>query len=135
MLHLQDQQWSRYLEFMIKHKDGKPFRDVLQNSSVRLINLALGNSSQQPLQPGQLHSALVFKPIFMKLGMYIMAPETISTAYFINPSHQSVCSPIIARQKLGKNFTVATNTPATVEELLDALFCIRSVSRQRKVGD
>jgi hypothetical protein len=30
--------------------------------------------------------------IFIKLGMYgyIMAPETISMAYFINPSHQSV---------------------------------------------
>jgi hypothetical protein len=27
----------------------------------------------------------------MKLGMDIMAPEPISTAYFINPSHQSVC--------------------------------------------
>jgi hypothetical protein len=27
----------------------------------------------------------------MKLGMYSMAPEPISTAYFINPSHQSVC--------------------------------------------
>lgn len=49
--NIKDQQWSRYLEFMIKHKDGKPFRDVLQNSSTRLINLALGNSSQQSLQP------------------------------------------------------------------------------------
>jgi hypothetical protein len=29
-------------------------------------------------------------PIFMKLGMYTMAPEAVSTAYFINPSHQSV---------------------------------------------
>lgn len=61
MLRLQDQQWSRYLEFMIKHKDGKPFRDVLQNSSMRLINLALGNSSQQPLQPGTSHAAVLFK--------------------------------------------------------------------------
>jgi hypothetical protein len=36
-----------------------------------------------------------------------MAPEPISTAYFINPSHQSVClyvyPPIVARQQLGKN--------------------------------
>jgi hypothetical protein len=31
------------------------------------------------------------EPIFMKLGMYIMAPEPISTEYFINPSHQFVC--------------------------------------------
>jgi hypothetical protein len=31
------------------------------------------------------------EPIFMKLGVYIMATEPISTAYFTNPFHQSVC--------------------------------------------
>jgi hypothetical protein len=31
------------------------------------------------------------KPIFMKVGIYIMVPDPISTAYFINPSHQSMC--------------------------------------------
>jgi hypothetical protein len=32
------------------------------------------------------------EPVFMKLGMYIMAPESISTAYFMNPSHHvSIC--------------------------------------------
>jgi hypothetical protein len=31
------------------------------------------------------------EPVVMKLGLYIMAPGPISTAYFINPSHQSVC--------------------------------------------
>jgi hypothetical protein len=31
------------------------------------------------------------EPIFMKLGVYIMASEPTSTAYFINPSHHSVC--------------------------------------------
>jgi hypothetical protein len=29
---------------------------------------------------------LMLEPIFMKLGMYIMAPEPISAAYFITPS-------------------------------------------------
>jgi hypothetical protein len=45
----------------------------------------------------------------MKLGMYIMAPEPISAAYFINPFHQSVClyvcmfiPRIVARQRIGK---------------------------------
>jgi hypothetical protein len=45
------------------------------------------------------------KPIFMKLGMYVMAPEPISMAYFTNPSHQSVCLCIprmVARKRLGK---------------------------------
>jgi hypothetical protein len=68
-----------------------------------------------------------------------MAPESISSAYFINPSHQSVClyvyPPSIARQRIGKNVTVATNTHATIEELLDASFSMRSVSYQRKVDD
>jgi hypothetical protein len=30
------------------------------------------------------------EPIFMKLGMYVIAPNTISMACFINPFHQSV---------------------------------------------
>jgi hypothetical protein len=31
------------------------------------------------------------EPVFMKHGMYILAPEPITLAYFVNPSHQSVC--------------------------------------------
>jgi hypothetical protein len=54
------------------------------------------------------------EPVFTKLGIYIMAPQPISTAYFINPSHQSVCmhvNPfIIPRQRFGENVTAATNT-------------------------
>jgi hypothetical protein len=66
-----------------------------------------------------------------------MASELISTSYFVNPSHQSVClyvylsfsllgkgsvkcdPPFVSRQWFGKNITAATNTHATVE-LLDA---------------
>jgi hypothetical protein len=76
------------------------------------------------------------EPIFMKLGMYIKAPEPISTAYFINPSHQSVplyvYPPIVTRQRFGefypsvvdrqrqvKSFASATNTHAIIEELLE----------------
>jgi hypothetical protein len=73
--------------------------------------------------------------IFMKLGMYIMAPEPISTAYSINPFHQSVHPPTVARQWLGKNVTVATNTHATIKELLDMSFSMWSVLYQSKVGD
>jgi hypothetical protein len=71
------------------------------------------------------------EPIIMKLGMYMMAPEPISTEYFINSSHLSMYSPIVARQRLGKNVTAATNTN-TNEELLDAWFSVRSLSYQRK---
>jgi hypothetical protein len=77
--------------------------------------------------------------IFMNLGMYILAPEPISTAYFINPSHQSVClyvyPPIFARQRLGKKVTMTRNTQATIEEMLDASSTVRSLSYQRNIGD
>jgi hypothetical protein len=49
----------------------------------------------------------------MKLDIYVVAPEPISTTYFVNPSHQSVClyvySSIVAGQRLGKTVTAATN--------------------------
>jgi hypothetical protein len=51
----------------------------------------------------------------MKLGMYIMAPVHISTAHFINLSHQSLClhmyaTRIVARQRLGKHVPTSLNT-------------------------
>jgi hypothetical protein len=55
----------------------------------------------------------MLEPVFMKLAMYIMAPEHISTAYFINPSHDSLsaCVPLLfARQQLGKHVPAARNT-------------------------
>jgi hypothetical protein len=62
-----------------------------------------------------------------------------SQRYFITPSHQSVrlyaYPPFVARQRLGKNVTAATNTHAKINELLDASFSMRSVSYQRRVGD
>ncbi|XP_044261128.1 transcription-associated protein 1 [Tribolium madens] len=42
--YIKDKQFSRYLEFLIKHKDGKSFRDYIQNNMVkRLIQMALAN--------------------------------------------------------------------------------------------
>jgi hypothetical protein len=62
------------------------------------------------------------EPVFMKLGMYTMAPESTSTAHFINPSHQSVClyvyTPIVARQRMGINVTGATNTQANSRRIV-----------------
>jgi hypothetical protein len=76
--------------------------------------------------------------IYVKLCMYIMAPESISMAYSINPSRQLVCPHfyplIVDRQQLGKDVTAATSTRATIE-LLDASFSMRFLSYQRKVGD
>jgi hypothetical protein len=71
--------------------------------------------------------------IFMELGMHIMAPEHISTAYFINPSHQYVCLYvypfIVARQRLGKDITIAMSEHTTTE-LLDASSSMQSMSYQ-----
>jgi hypothetical protein len=67
----------------------------------------------------------------MKLGMYIMAPERISTAHFINTSHHSVCLYFyVAMQLLGKNVTAPTNTRnITVNprynKLIRVIFCYR----------
>jgi hypothetical protein len=66
-----------------------------------------------------------------------MAPEPISTVYFINSSYQTLCvsilvSSIAARQRLGKNITAAMNTYPTIEELLDGSFSMLPVSYERK---
>jgi hypothetical protein len=37
---------------------------------------------------------------------------------------------VVARQRLGNHFPAATNTHATVEELMDVVFSMRSVSYQ-----
>jgi hypothetical protein len=48
----------------------------------------------------------MYELIFMKQGMYIMAPEHNSAAYFMYLSYLSVClyayPSIVARQRLGK---------------------------------
>jgi hypothetical protein len=75
------------------------------------------------------------EPIIMKLGVYIMAPDPISMAYFINPAHQSVSiyvSPIVARQRLGIHVPAAANI-LNNEELLVSSFSMRSVSYKRRV--
>jgi hypothetical protein len=50
--------------------------------------------------------------------MYIVTAEPISAAYFINPISVCICMnipPLVARQRLGKNVTSATNAHATLK--------------------
>jgi hypothetical protein len=67
----------------------------------------------------------------MKLGVYIMAPEPVITAYYINASHHSLCLyvdlHIIARQWPGKTVIVALVMHAAKEELFEA-FSVWSIS-------
>jgi hypothetical protein len=66
--------------------------------------------------------------VFIKLGVCIMAPKPISTADFINPSHQSVCLCVYPYLLLLSSDLVNTfpwkERQATVEEWLEALFCV-----------
>jgi hypothetical protein len=121
---------------------------MIQDNLVNaLIGLRIGRMGYQGSIP--FHSVCVSvypssmsfwtpEPIFTKLGTYITAPELISTAHYINPSHQSVrlyvYPLIVTRQWIDKNAAAATNTYATIE-LLDASFSVRSVLYQREVGD
>lgn len=70
--------------------------------------------------------------IIMKFGMYNMAPDPISPAYFINPFHQCAClyacASFVASQRLGTNISDATNTHATIEELLNTSLFMWSMS-------
>jgi hypothetical protein len=62
----------------------------------------------------------------MKLLMYVMDPEPISTAYFINLSHQSVClyvQLVVARQRLGKYIPTATNTRNS-RRIISSIWCL-----------
>jgi hypothetical protein len=72
--------------------------------------------------------------IFMKLGMYIMVPEPIWTAYFINPSHQSVCLyvyPPITRQQLSKQVPMTMNTRNNRRTVGHIVFCtVRVISKE-----
>jgi hypothetical protein len=68
--------------------------------------------------------------------MYIMAPEPISADYLlILPISVCLCL-FISLSLLGngtvKNVTATTNTHATIEELLEASFSMRSVPYQEK---
>jgi hypothetical protein len=80
------------------------------------------------------------EPFFMKLGTYIMAPELISAAYFINPSHQSVClymyPTIAARQRLRINVNAATNTHAKLGKIVGRVvfYAVRLISKECRLS-
>lgn len=74
------------------------------------------------------------EPISLKLGVYIITPEPISTVSFINPFPHSV-SLCVLRLLLLFNCSVDIfpqgRIQATIEEILE--FSIPSVSYQRRV--
>ncbi|CAL4066669.1 unnamed protein product, partial [Meganyctiphanes norvegica] len=48
--HARDQQWARYLEYLIQHKESGPFRQQLQTNNIdKLINVLCGNPTPPTL--------------------------------------------------------------------------------------
>lgn len=79
--NVKDQLWSRYLEFLIKHKDGKPFRDVLHKSTGRLISMLLAhsnlNSNLTPNEKSELqHQAIRIVSILIKFDEQWLSTQT-----------------------------------------------------------
>jgi hypothetical protein len=76
------------------------------------------------------------EPIFIKLCVYIMATEPISTAYFISPSHQSVClyaySSDFATQRVDKHIPATKNTRNN-RTILDESSTMQYAFYQRRV--
>jgi hypothetical protein len=66
--------------------------------------------------------------------MYVMAPEPISTACSINPSHQPVCMCIVDRQRLGKYIPAATNIHSNRRIVGRFVFYAVSVVPKESVG-
>lgn len=47
--NIKDQQWSRFLTYLVVNEKGKPYRDVLQNvKKNRLLTLLLAHSQSTP---------------------------------------------------------------------------------------
>jgi hypothetical protein len=77
------------------------------------------------------------EPVFMKLGMYeyIIAPEPISTAYFINPSHQSTCLYVYPPSLLGNdsvNTLPLKRIHTAIEELCFVFCAVFVVSKESR---
>lgn len=65
--HQQEELWSRYLEYLIKHEEGKPFREVLQSNSgvEKLINMAGAVSSMPDIPLGKYSLKMHFKCVLL----------------------------------------------------------------------
>jgi hypothetical protein len=71
--------------------------------------------------------------IFMKLGMYIMTPEPISTAHFINPSHQSMCISLSLLGKGSVNTFPLNEYTLYNRKIVGRVVSVRSVFYRRRV--
>ncbi|KAK3867130.1 hypothetical protein Pcinc_027378 [Petrolisthes cinctipes] len=57
--HARDQQWARYLEFLVRHKDNAAFRKHLQTNGDKLLTLLLTNPTPVQSQKQQQQQAAI----------------------------------------------------------------------------
>lgn len=74
----------------------------------------------------------------MTIGMYVVAPQPDTAAFFIKSSHESVSNVyplIVSRELLNKKLPWQQMHMQKYVELLDALFSISSVVIRKLLGD
>jgi hypothetical protein len=101
-----------------------------------LVSLFSNNKNRLMRSPCCLRLCVYPPPLnnFWMPCYVIMAREPVSTTYFINPSHQSLClyvySFIVVGERLGKTVTAATNTQATRILSGVVFYAIRVLSKE-----
>ncbi|KAB7505950.1 Transformation/transcription domain-associated protein [Armadillidium nasatum] len=53
-----DQQYGRFLEYLVKHEKGEPFRQTLRGSGERLLTMIVSSTSPLPIQVGGVAAAI-----------------------------------------------------------------------------
>ncbi|ESP00831.1 hypothetical protein LOTGIDRAFT_140419, partial [Lottia gigantea] len=107
---LKDQQWTRFLEFMIKHKDGGSIRQVLKSNSTRLINVTSG---QIPVRNPSLRLFLVaFAMVFVTIKVIMI----FLFQYMVERIHNNYALQIVAN-----SFLANSTTSATFATILDSM--------------
>ncbi|XP_014255602.1 transformation/transcription domain-associated protein [Cimex lectularius] len=81
--NIKDDMWNKYLEYIIKHEDGKPFRDVLQSNSgiERLVMMALGASQPSATLTTEEQLELQFQSIRIVSLLVKFDNQWIATQY------------------------------------------------------
>ncbi|XP_068243023.1 transformation/transcription domain-associated protein isoform X3 [Palaemon carinicauda] len=95
--HARDQQWARYLEFLIRHKDSAPFRQHLQTCTEKLLSVLLTTpttvqiaSLQQQQQQQQQPVSTADKAQLQYLGVRVILLLTRSDESWLASQSQLI---------------------------------------------
>nr|CAD7586473.1 unnamed protein product [Timema genevievae] len=74
--NIANRQWSRFLEYLIKHEKGKPFRDVLQNSCSKLKEMVTNVTNFQTGERAELqYQSIRITSLLIKFNEQWLATE------------------------------------------------------------